>query len=119
METNMTDVEIAWLAGILEGEGCFDFMSPNKDGKQYPRIRIEMKDEDIIERVHGLLKPLGARGKIRNRKGKLPQHSETYLFSCATKSVMAEILPLIHPFMGKRRREIIDEQMVFLSATES
>ena len=38
--------DIIWLAGLLEGEGCFRL----SDGK-YPAIIVNMTDEDIIVKV--------------------------------------------------------------------
>lgn len=42
-------MEIAWLAGILEGEGTFAFLHT-------PRISIGMTDLDIIEKVRKIWK---------------------------------------------------------------
>lgn len=42
----MTVKEIAWLAGYLEGEGCF-----GKVKDKYPSIRVSATDEDDIEKV--------------------------------------------------------------------
>lgn len=45
----MTPLEGAWLAGIIEGEGCID----SRNG--IPRIRIKMTDADIITRARVLI----------------------------------------------------------------
>lgn len=37
--------DAAWLAGILDGEGCFDAPRNN------PRIRVKMSDLDVVLRV--------------------------------------------------------------------
>lgn len=41
----MDQVDIAWVAGILEGEGSFDFRGRIKG---YPAIRVAMADEDVV-----------------------------------------------------------------------
>ncbi len=38
--------EIAWLGGLLEGEGCFLLSS-----KWHPSIRLKMTDEDTVVKV--------------------------------------------------------------------
>ena len=38
--------EIAWLGGLLEGEGCFLLSS-----KRQPSIRLKMTDEDTVVKV--------------------------------------------------------------------
>lgn len=53
---NITDTELAWLAGILEGEGSFMMSRNVVNGKVYfyPRIVVGMTDKDIIDRVSKL-----------------------------------------------------------------
>lgn len=46
----LIDTEIAWLAGIIEGEGCLDLKYKNGRAT-YPRIRVAMTDEDVIQQV--------------------------------------------------------------------
>ncbi|GAA4578457.1 hypothetical protein GCM10023176_54420 [Micromonospora coerulea] len=41
--------DMAWLAGILEGEGTFSAPSPGSPGR--PRVLVRMTDQDIIARV--------------------------------------------------------------------
>lgn len=47
----MRQIDIIWLAGLLEGEGCFN-VRPEKNGQA--RVSIEMTDKDIVERVSRL-----------------------------------------------------------------
>jgi hypothetical protein len=44
----MTESDLAWLAGLLEGEGCFHFT-------RTAYVVISMTDEDIIERAASLM----------------------------------------------------------------
>jgi hypothetical protein len=45
----MTDVEKAWLAGIIEGEGTF-----GRVGRPGGQIRVVMTDQDVIHRLHAI-----------------------------------------------------------------
>lgn len=45
--------EIAWVAGILEGEASFGLTNSNKT----PAIWLKMTDSDIMERVRLLVDP--------------------------------------------------------------
>lgn len=42
----MKHTDLLWLAGLLEGEGCFNIRSDNR-----VRIAVEMTDKDVVERV--------------------------------------------------------------------
>lgn len=51
----MTKVDAAWVAGILEGEGCFSLqMRDSTTGDKYPSfcVKLAMTDADIVQRVH-------------------------------------------------------------------
>lgn len=56
----MSDLELIWLAGLLEGEGCFTTKGQVRRYKgiiyQYktPAIQLNMTDEDVVARVASL-----------------------------------------------------------------
>jgi len=52
----LSEIDIAWLAGLLEGEGSF--LLDNRSAKRFkvstsppfPFIKIQMTDEDVIKK---------------------------------------------------------------------
>lgn len=107
MKNNPTPEEIAWLAGLLDGEGCFDFHMNSKSGRKFPRIRIQMKDLDVIKRVKDVM----GGGQICKETGRKKNHSTTYILRQCKRDELAVILPLILPWMSKRRAERIKEMI--------
>lgn len=94
----MTREETAWVAGILEGEGCFDY---NRTPK-YPRIRVEMVDQDVIRRLQVLIG-----GKTRLIQRANPKWNDTLLLDVngvAARKVMAAV----RPWLGERRGAKVD-----------
>jgi hypothetical protein len=89
-----------WIAGLLEGEGSF---SVNRaDGWSYPVIKIEMCEQEVVERAARLLDTsvsLVASGK----EGWLP----TYVARIAGHQA-AEWMRALRPWMGLRRTAAID-----------
>lgn len=84
-------VKLAWLAGLLEGEGCFVGR-----GHQV-RTEVSMTDLDIVLRVASFGKFM-----VRKRTAK-KQHWKT-AWTAALKGPGAEkLMSDILPFMGKRR----------------
>ncbi len=82
--------EVAWLAGIVEGEGCFQF------NRNTPSIKVVMTDKDIIERVCSLFQcNLVYGGKRGNHKPIFIAHVSSYK--------AAQWMMTILPFMGERR----------------
>jgi hypothetical protein len=88
--------DVIWLAGLLEGEGCFTKC------RESIRISIAMTDKDIIERVAVLFKcPVG----VWTRRGtaKTPYNA----IVCGNDA--AAWMMMIFPFMGSRRQARIKE----------
>lgn len=100
----MTDTELAWLAGILEGEGSFIVVKRKRTPRRKPawfqydcRVQVGMKDRDIIARVASLLGTAHSRTKAGMYV--------TYLSGYYGFDVMRRL----HPLMGARRRSQIEK----------
>jgi len=102
----MTNEEIGWLAGLLEGEGCFSTY------QKLPRISVAMTDRDVIERVAMLLE-VNARGPYQRKNGTKPVFAATAIGYRAER-----IMRAILPFMGERRSEKIRSVLQAWNARE-
>ena len=91
----MNPIEIAWLAGLFEGEGYFGFQSSL-------RAQILMTDLDVIEKVKLITM---CRGAIYNKKPS-PGRKQAYALQLSGQQA-AELMVAIYPHMGERRRERI------------
>lgn len=95
----MTDLELAWLAGLLEGEGCFSY---RKD-RNIPTVEVKMCDLNVINRVAMLIgrkvTPIPPA-----RDGYQPQYRARIQGEPA-RELMRELLP----HMGQRRTARIKE----------
>lgn len=93
----MGEMSIAWIAGIIEGEGCISVLQKRED---YPVITVQMTDEDIITR----LKNLTGVGTICIVTKKDPKHKQPYKWTVCGRKNVARILLAIYPLMGSRRQ---------------
>lgn len=93
-----TSIQIAWLAGLLEGEGSF-FIGNS------PAIKLAMTDLDTVRKARDIMNPkteiCTVESKIYNRQ---PLHQFS-IFS--TRS--AEWMMTIYPLMSQRRQAKIKE----------
>lgn len=108
MADNITD--ILWLAGLLEGEGCFHLghhLAPN--GKKYPQhsIRLSMSDLDVVERAATIL-------DVAVHKHTVLKSGKTMWRICVYGQKAIKWMHLLYPHMGSRRRAKIDEILAFL-----
>jgi hypothetical protein len=104
----MTDEQaIAWLAGLLEGEGYFGTITNWVGGKayRYPRVGVSMTDRDVVARVAALwsvsvnvVRPAGASKKTIYR-------------ALISGKRAVQWMEQLHPCMGSRRRMQIDQAL--------
>jgi hypothetical protein len=109
----MIPEEIAWLAGLLEGEGSFMVHRAQAKGKLYEkaRVQVSMSDRDVVERVARLFhREEGQSYSVvaqPHRVGK--EHHSTIYRVFVNGSRAEEIMQAIRPLMGERRGAKIDE----------
>ncbi|GGJ45308.1 LAGLIDADG family homing endonuclease [Deinococcus roseus] len=101
-DLSLTEIEIAWLAGLLEGEGSFMEAPPSSPNS--PRLVVSMTDLDVIEKVASLF---GTR-YIKNDRRNPERWKTCYVVKLSGTPAM-QMMKLVHPHMGERRRKKIEE----------
>jgi len=94
---NLEEINWAWIAGILEGEGSFAFTNG------WPVIQIQMTDRDVMEKLSNYLDvPLGKPRTLKSGK-----------ICCQIALRKTEkikfITDKIYEYMGERRKKSINE----------
>jgi len=94
--------ETLWLAGLLEGEGCFTTR------RQFHEIRISlhMTDEDVVRKAAIAMGSNSVRIRVHSRTRK-PTHKEVWEFEILGDRAI-EVAKRILPFMGQRRKARIE-----------
>jgi hypothetical protein len=92
--------DIFWLAGLLEGEGCFGLSGAGGS----IRISLNMTDLDIVERAANLLG-----GQVKKRKLS-PNRKQVYSTEIFSNRAAAWMMTLF-PIMGDRRKDKIEESL--------
>ncbi len=85
----MSEVQAAWLAGIIDGEGCLDAPRGNA------RIRIKMTDHDVVLRAADLLQARTYWENVPDRK--------PLLVAQITGAPAVAALRAVLPYLGARR----------------
>jgi hypothetical protein len=110
MPVQRNELDVAWAAGLFEGEGCWN-VHVRKSGQVQIQARLAMTDRDVVERFWSIV----GFGHLRTRdsgvhreKGWMPLHE----WSVAEAAKMRELVALFLPYMGDRRRakalEVLD-----------
>lgn len=106
----ISEADLAWLAGLLEGEGTFFMQKGHKNGVcyQYPIIVVSMTDEDVIDRVAYLFGTSSHKESQRYYADLGVSRKPSWRASAAGTRAVSLMQSLL-PWMGKRRGEKIKE----------
>lgn len=97
ISTNWSRENIAWAAGLFEGEGCIIYRSP----KNPWRLALSSTDEDVIRKFAFIV---GVGGVLGPQRLKNPKWKPIWTWWCTTAEKASALLVAFHPFLGKRRR---------------
>jgi hypothetical protein len=104
---HLSETDIAWIAGLLEGEGSF--MKPAKnDPYGMPRIQIQMTDHDVIEKIAKMFGVVAY--KVKNPRYEQNGWKTPYM-AFIRGSRAAEMMNIVKPYMGTRRLSQIDSAL--------
>lgn len=131
-------VHLAWLVGLLEGEGCFRWSSmssgraergPHAQGADREiqwrpyhgsaEVVLVMTDEDVVRRAARVAAHWGVTApNVSVRNPKNPNWKRAWVAKWTGRRAIM-LLILIEPFMGARRRARIKEILTALSTEPS
>ena len=106
--TTPTESEIAWAAGLFEGEGCFTIQrSPRTraDGSTVtymsPVARIHMTDRDVVEKFSRIV-GFGHFNDVPRRRGGLGS-KPCFEWWTTKEPEFRRLLAMFEPWLGARR----------------
>ena len=108
MADTMTDTEIAWCAGLFEGEGSLFVVnqpSKKKVNYQYIRMTLKMTDYDVVLRFASTVRVGTIRAQTPIGKRKQPSHYKRYyVWQLSNRTQVINLMTLLHRYLGARRR---------------
>lgn len=102
----ISSLDIAWLAGLLEGEGCFHIGKRKVKDKMYKRVIISlaMTDKEPVERAAKLFNT-----KVTTYKNKRYDNKLVYKTVVWASDVASAWMMTLYSFMSPRRKAKIAE----------
>lgn len=102
-------MDIAWAAGLFEGEGCIGiWWPPSTVGRRMqPQIRLQvmMTDRDVVERFCHIM----GCGKVSLEQNRHPPRKNCWYWTIGNRDDTERILRMLYPWFGERRRAKADE----------
>lgn len=89
--------DAAWLAGLLDGEGCFD--SPRGN----PRVRVKMSDLDVVLRAADVM------GATTYNENSWREDYKPLMVAQTTGDNAVAVMRAILPWLGSRRSAKVTE----------
>ncbi len=106
----VSKAQTMWVAGLLEGEGCFlIYWKTSTTGETYPAYRIScnMTDEDVLQRLSewtGNVAKITGPYDLGN-----PKHKPFWRWHIHKRAYVQDLCEKILPYMGERRSAKIRE----------
>ena len=101
----MPNDELAYLAGVFDGEGSFGIWSKGVGKTKQLRVNVDMADSDIIMRFLTFFKT----GVVYSRVPTDPKHKLMYSWRVNHKETAVNILRRMLPYLSKRRQSKFHE----------
>lgn len=98
----MTSADIAWAAGLFEGEGSICIFEQKHHVLPFLRLAIVMTDRDVLERFCGIVECGRVTGP--HRHGNRPAHHKPiFSWGIGNRPDVERILLAFYPWLGERR----------------
>jgi hypothetical protein len=106
-EAAVTEARVAWLAGVLEGEGSF--VTARFDRYSYPRVQMTMCDRSVLERAMTVM-PRSRIYAVSDERAAEHGWSEAWMVVVNGRAAAA-VMRSVLPWMGLRRTRAIDRSL--------
>jgi hypothetical protein len=90
----MSSDELAWVSGIIEGEGSFV-----SGGRRFGAVRAVMTDQDVIDH----LTAVSGVGTVHAIESRQPHHKQAWSWQVVRPPSIASLITGIAPFLLERR----------------
>lgn len=98
--------DLAWVAGVFEGEGTFTFRTYSGTGRNQITMRIVMTDLDVVERIHTIIGFGNIYGPYVSSQPKKDGTSRkpSYHWAITKQADVILVGEALFPWFGERRK---------------
>ena len=95
----LTEVEKAYLAGIVDGEGTVTLTRHHKNRTPSPQVSVSNNDLELLEYIRDITNC----GQIRAKKKSKPHHHQSWHWQVNSVSDILRILEQLYPFLRVKK----------------
>lgn len=111
--TGATREDLAWAAGLFEGEGCITIGERNATRRRHPICQLNMADEDVVRRLHTVL----GVGTVRMRKYQ-PVKKDQWVWRVSSFEDAQYVIAALWNWLGARRKNRALEVLTATAETQ-
>ena len=107
----VTQIEIGWLAGMIDGEGYLGFQA-YKTRNNHRSVSVELSitntDEQMILRLQNILQRIGVNPYINNSTYKIkhkPTHKNVWKIVLHRMNKVLKVLEIVNPYLTGQKQE--------------
>lgn len=104
---SMSKEQVAWLAGLLDGEGSFLVR------KNTGCIKIEMTDKDVLLRLQEII----GVGNVSKTRKRISHYKQSWTWNTGRKNTVQQLIILVYPWLSARRKQQIQRIKFVQEAT--
>lgn len=109
------EIKLAWLAGIMEGEGCFSINSAGKNRNYFVYcISITNTDLIILQKCVSILKEIGIGVRIKSRNKQIKNRRMRYDLKIEGIKKMICFINAINPYIVGQKKMQAELMLNFL-----
>lgn len=109
-----TEAELAWAAGLFEGEGSFH-VTTSKYGSRVPTMTIQMTDPDVLERFQRIVDS----GRVRGPLSRGSRRKPIYSIDVAERASVKRVTEAFLPWLGVRRTARAQEILALIEELDA
>ncbi len=98
--------EAIWLAGLLDGEGCFGSYRCNGGRNWFTTVVLKMTDRDVVDHAAELMG-----GNVKTIPQHNPKHKTQYVVQIQNIDGVNRVGLAVFQWMGERRKSEIAKQL--------
>jgi hypothetical protein len=110
MSVQWTRENLAWCAGIIEGEGSI-YAHGSANGRRYVTVGAGMTDRDILERLRVILGGV-VNGPYSPRLGAVASRKPMWFWTISDSQRAYAVSVALYHWFGTRRREQVREALI-------
>jgi len=105
---HLSDFDLGWVVGIIEGEGCFvRYQDKRRPTTWSIKIQVESTDHDVILKLKQLLGGNIWESNYASKYKRFPDAKPSWRWAITNRKLGVPLLQMLQPNMSVRRQKQI------------